>query len=101
MPLYYFHIYNDDVTLDPEGTELADEEAAMALATKEARILAAETVRHGHFVGDHRVEVTDEERNPIGYVRFDEAVNVSTVSPAPERLRPLKRPKDRGEGTAH
>lgn len=77
MPLFYFHIYNDDVTLDPEGTELADEEAAMARAVIEARVLAAETVRSGHFVGHHRIEVTDEDRTPIGYVRFDEAVKVS------------------------
>lgn len=77
MALYYFHIYNDDVTLDPEGTELADDEAAMARAVIEVRILAAETVRHGHFVGHHYIEVTDADRNPIGKVRFDEAVEVS------------------------
>lgn len=77
MPLFYFNIYNGDVTLDPEGAELADAEAAMALAVKEVRVLASETVRHGHFVGHHRVEITDAERTPIGSVRFDEAVTVS------------------------
>lgn len=77
MALYYFHIYNDDVTLDPEGTELADDEAAMALAVIETRGLAAETVRHGHFVGHHYIEVVGADRQLIGKVRFDEAVTVS------------------------
>ena len=77
MPTYYFNVYNDDVTLDDEGSELADDHAARARAVKEARALAADTVRRGHFVGHHRIEVTDEHQNVIGTVRFDEAVHVS------------------------
>ncbi len=77
MPLYYMNIYNDDVTMDPEGVELADDEAAMARALIEVRALAADTVRRGHLVGHHRIEVTDAERKPIGSVRFDEAVTIS------------------------
>ena len=77
MPLYYFHIYNDDVTMDPEGAAFADDEAAMAHAVKEVRVLAAETVRHGHFFGHHRLEVVDADRNRVGEVRFDEAVSIS------------------------
>lgn len=76
VPLYYFHIYNDDITLDPEGTELADDEAAMALAVIEVRGLASETVRNGHFIGFHRIEVVGEDRRPVGKVRFDEAVTI-------------------------
>lgn len=77
MPHYYFHIYNGDVTIDPEGAELADDDAAMAMAVIETRNLAAETVRHGHFVGHHRIEVVDGDHRPVGVVRFDEAVKVS------------------------
>lgn len=76
MPLYYFNIYNDDTTLDDEGAELADEHAARAYAVKAARSLAADTVRHGHLVGHHRVEFVDKGQNPIGEVRFDEAVDI-------------------------
>lgn len=76
MPLYYFQVFNDDVTLDDEGAELADDEAARAYAVKAARALAAETVLHGHLAGSHRIEIVDAERNPVGTVRFDEAVEI-------------------------
>lgn len=45
MPRYFFHVLNDEQTVDQEGVELADQEAAMALAAAEARNLAAESVR--------------------------------------------------------
>lgn len=76
MPLYYFNVYNDDTTLDDEGAELANEHAARAYAVKAVRGLAAETVRHGHLTGHHRVEFVDEAQNPLGEVRFDEAVEI-------------------------
>lgn len=76
MPLYYFDVYNDDVTLDDEGAELADGDAAHAHAVKAARSLAAETVRRGHLVRDHRVDISDADRNPVGSVRFGEAVDI-------------------------
>ncbi|MGZ8281478.1 MAG: DUF6894 family protein [Allosphingosinicella sp.] len=77
MPLYYFNIYNDDTTLDEEGVELADEHAARAYAVKAVRSLASETTLHGHLVGYHRVEYVDKEQNPLGEVRFDEAVEIT------------------------
>lgn len=77
MPLYYFNIYNDDVTLDEEGADLADEHAARAYAVKAVRELAAETALHGHLVGHHRVEYVDAGQNVLGEVRFDEAVKIS------------------------
>lgn len=78
MPLYYFNIYNDDITLDEEGIDLADEHAARAYAVKAVRSLAAETVLHGHFMGHHRVEYVDAGQNPLGEVRFDQAVEVTS-----------------------
>jgi hypothetical protein len=76
MPLYYFNVYNDDITLDEEGAELADNHAARAYAVKEARALAAETVMHGHLIGHHRIEIVDKDQNPVDEVRFDEAVEI-------------------------
>jgi hypothetical protein len=76
MPLYYFDVYNDDVTLDDEGAELADRDAAHAHAVKAARSLAAETVRRGHLVRDHRVDISDADHKPLGSVRFGEAVDI-------------------------
>ena len=76
MPRYYFNIHNDDVTLDDEGAELADEHAARAHAVKAARGLAGETVRHGHFTHHHYIEIQDERHTTISSIRFDEAVEV-------------------------
>ena len=77
MPRYYFNIYNDDITLDEEGVVLADEHAARAYTVKAVRELAAETALHGHLVGHHRVEYVDASQNPLGEVRFDEAVEIT------------------------
>ena len=76
MPHYYFNIYNDDVTMDPEGADLADDHAARAYAVKEVRCLAAETVLHGHLIGHHRIEVVDENQKLVDTVRFDEGVEI-------------------------
>jgi hypothetical protein len=78
VPLYFFDVYNDDVTLDDEGAELADEHAACAHAIKEARVLAADTVLHGHFTGSHRIEIRDANHNIIDQVLFGEAVELRT-----------------------
>jgi hypothetical protein len=76
MALYYFQIFNDDVTLDDEGAELADDEAALAHAVKAVRALASDTALHGHLTRSHRIDVVDANRRPVGSVRFDEAVDI-------------------------
>ena len=77
VPLYYFNVYNDDVTLDDEGVDLADHHSARAHGIKEARALAAATVSRGHLIRHHRIEITDAGHQTIGSVRFDEAVEIS------------------------
>lgn len=76
MPLYYFNVYNDDISIDPEGAFLADTHAARAYAVKAVRGLASHTVLSGHLTVSHRVEIVDAEQNPIESVRFDEAVEI-------------------------
>jgi hypothetical protein len=76
MQIYFFKVVNDDVTDDFEGAELADDEAARAYATAAARSLAGETVSKGHFTRSHRVIIQNAQREPLGEVRFDEAVEI-------------------------
>ena len=76
MPRYYLNLYNDQVTIDQEGREFDDEHGARAHAIKEARVLAADSVSHGHFTGSDRIEILDEDRKVVGNVRFDEAVEI-------------------------
>jgi hypothetical protein len=76
MPLYYFHVYNDEVTIDDEGADLADEAAAHCRAIKEARALAAHSVLQGHLTRSHRLEIADEKRTVLAVLRFDQAVEI-------------------------
>jgi len=76
MPLYFFNLYNDVVTMDDEGVELVDNDAARAHGVKEARTMAADSVSKGHLTTSHRIEIVDESRNAVGTVRFDEAVDI-------------------------
>ena len=76
MPHYYFNIYNDDVTLDEEGADLADDHAAHAYGIKAARVLAADTASQGHLTVDHRIEIEDADHNPVATVTFGEAVEI-------------------------
>jgi hypothetical protein len=78
VPLYFFNLYNDVVTMDDEGVDLADDDAARAHAVKEARAMAADSVSKGHLTVSHRIDFVDEQRNPVGTIRFDEAVDIRT-----------------------
>jgi hypothetical protein len=77
MALFYFHIFNDDITIDDEGIDLPDPSAAMARASTEALVLAAESVRSfGHLILHHRIEVEDARRDKVGTVCFGDVVSV-------------------------
>jgi hypothetical protein len=76
MPIYYFNIRNDDFTEDFEGVDLVNYQAAHAYAIQAARSLAADTVSKGHLIADHRIEIVDADRQPIGEVTFGEAVTI-------------------------
>lgn len=76
MRRYFFNVHNDLDTIDHEGMEFADLGAAIAHARLAARSLAADTVRQGHLVGHHRVEIVDGDGTLLHCVRFDEAVDI-------------------------
>ena len=75
MPRYFFHLFNDETTIDHEGQELPNDAAAFLEATKCARAMAAESVE-GHLILDHRIEVTSSEGRKVGTVYFRDAVKV-------------------------
>ncbi len=76
MPRYFFNIYNDDVTIDDEGVELADVPAARSYAVVGARSLIVESVGLGHLTRHHRIEIKDESGGLLETVRFDEAIDI-------------------------
>lgn len=76
MPRYFFHLYDDGVTLDPEGRELPTVEAAREEAIRTAREIAREEVADGHLGLNHRIEVTDAYDAPVATVKFKEAIKL-------------------------
>lgn len=76
MPLYFFHVFNDEITVDEEGTELADLAAAREFAIESARALVCDSVKHGHLNLDHRIEIADETDARKMTVTFREAFTI-------------------------
>ena len=76
VPRFYFHLYNDITSIDEEGSELPNSAVALQRAITLAREMAAEAVRNGKLVLDHRIEVTDEAGAVTGKVEFRDVVEV-------------------------
>jgi hypothetical protein len=69
MPRYFFNVRHERQSIDTEGEELPDNEAAW----REATVVAGELFRNmeGKLQPgqEWRLEVTDERRNPIYMLR--------------------------------
>ena len=77
MARYFFHIFNDLVVKDYEGAECASVDAALAIAQRSARHLAADSILHyGHLVLHHRIEIENEAGERVGTVEFRDAVEI-------------------------
>ena len=76
MPRFYFHLFNDMVSMDEEGLECADGPMAMKKAMSVAREMAADSVRSGHLVLSHRIEVADDSGGAVGTVHFGDVVEI-------------------------
>lgn len=76
MPRFYFHVFNDETTIDDEGADLADLEAARQNAIKAARGLVCESVNHGHLNLDHRIEITNEQNARVLTLTYREAFTI-------------------------
>lgn len=77
MPRYFFDLYDDMISLDPEGTELSGLEAAKRHATKEARqIIGASVTEQGKIDLRHKIKVRDETGAVVHTIKFEDAVSV-------------------------
>jgi hypothetical protein len=77
MPRFYFHIYNDDITTDEEGLDLADVDVARERAVEFARDLLCQDARQGSITLSDRIVVEDEQHRPALTLRFGDAVKVN------------------------
>lgn len=77
MPRYRFHVFNDDHTIDEDGKEFADIDAARAYAVDCARgIMADELKSLGVIDLRHWIEIEDEEGD-MHVLTFADAVTVN------------------------
>jgi len=76
MPRYFFHLFNDVVSLDDEGLELPGLPDAKEKALEEARILVCESVKKGHLNLDHRIELSDETGQKVLTLTFRDAFTI-------------------------
>jgi hypothetical protein len=73
MPRFYFHLH--DVSgrkPDAEGVVLPDAEAAWYQAVRSARDLICEDIRQGGFMPGRRVDIEDEQGQPVWALPFEE-----------------------------
>ena len=76
MPMYYFHLCNDEVIMDDQGQELPDWEAAQAVAQANAREMACAEVMAGSLNLTHRIDVAGETGDVLSTIRFGDIVTV-------------------------
>jgi hypothetical protein len=73
MPRYFFHVYDDAVTMDEDGQELPSIEAARQCAIESARSLVCSDISRGYLNLDHSIEVQDEHRQTVLVLTYREA----------------------------
>ncbi|MDB5691716.1 MAG: hypothetical protein JWO81_779 [Alphaproteobacteria bacterium] len=76
MPRFYFHLFNDVTTIDEEGQELSDNDAARIRAVKEARELMGETLRQGRIDLSHHIAVRNDRDELVFDLKFGDAVQI-------------------------
>ena len=76
MPRFFFHLRDGESVDDPDGVFLPDTRSARLEAIRNARDIMAEDVRRGQLTLSHRIEVTDENGEPILAVPFREVVEI-------------------------
>ena len=80
MPHYRFHVFNDDHTIDADGSILADLGAAQKWAIAAARgIMADELKTKGKIDLNHWIEIEDENGD-MTVVSFGDAVTVRPLA---------------------
>ena len=93
MPLYHFHLTEgDELTSDPEGSELVDHRSAERAAMKIAGALIAEAVSEGQRAYSGRLDVQDERGADVLAMTFSCPVLIEPARPAEQLGRAPGRP---------
>ncbi|HEX6374281.1 MAG TPA: hypothetical protein VFZ91_01015 [Allosphingosinicella sp.] len=76
MPRYVVHVFNDETSLDEEGRELPNLQAARAHAIEDARSLMSDTLRKGRLVLSRHIAIQNDRGELLLDVKFGDAVEV-------------------------
>ena len=76
MPRFFFHVYDDSISLDEEGLERASFKDAVKEAVRGARALACEEVTRGRLNLGHRIVIANEAGETLATVTFEEVVRI-------------------------
>ena len=78
MARYYFHLCDGrEVTIDPEGQEIANPAEIAPHALKEARAMISQDALGGRINLEEYIEVRDESGRLIHQLSFRDAVTVN------------------------
>lgn len=76
MPRFYFHLFDDLVSIDEEGKDLPSKDAARDEGIRSARDIACAEVMRGRLNLAHRIEITDEAGTVMNTIWFREVLRV-------------------------
>lgn len=76
MPRFYFHLFDDLVSLDEEGKNLPSARAANAEGIRSARDMACAEVMTGRLNLAHRIEIADETGTVLNTIWFRDVLKV-------------------------
>ena len=76
MPHFFFHVFNDEISIDEEGSEHPSLDSAREHALVAARSLVCESVTKGYLNLDHRIEITDESDARVMTVTYRESFTI-------------------------
>ena len=77
MPRFYFHLHDDMDIPDPEGIELPNLEAALALAMTQGRQMAGDLVKEeGRLHLGHGIDIEDRLHSVLDTVLIGNVVTV-------------------------
>lgn len=72
---FFFDLHNDIDSIDDEGVDLPSPMAAHERGVLEAREMAKASIsEHGHIDLRHFIQIRNEEREIIGRIAFEEAI---------------------------
>lgn len=76
MTRFFFHLHDDLISRDEEGTLLPDVAAARQFAAINARDIACAEVKKGHLGLSHRIEIADAQGTVIDRIKFRDVIKV-------------------------